>query len=496
MITSPFGHILLICVGFILRIAQYLSNRALWLDEIPIASSLISRSYVDLLKPLDNGQLAPFGFLWADKFFMDFLGPHELGLRLFPLVCGLLSVIIFYLICQKNFSNEVTSVALALFVLNGPLIYFSSELKPYICDVLVSLCFFYPGLKIIKMKDVKPIHFVLLALAGGLSVWFSYPSVFVLAALAIALIKPKDFKHQLSLGALTLVWLASFFGLHYLTRLNMDQGVSQMYQNYWNEYFVKIISLNIWDFRSSLTHLLNTFKDPAGFYFVGLALAFAIVGVIYIARENLRVCMLWAGPILMALLASQLEKYPFVERLILFLVPSYILFVAVGLNHVLAQTKKAVPVFSAICIILIFVHPALSSAYHLAKPRTREEIKPILHYLQKNLQKDDLVYVEYYGFKTIAFYAKEYGLDAKNFIIGQQNKTLDNLKDDVQRFRGKRVWILFPHYRYESERGEEVLFTSLLDLFGKREYTMEKPGKRYMFYDGRTVGSVLYLYSM
>lgn len=50
----------LIVLGIILRLVQYLYNRSIWLDESFIALNIMNRSFLELLKPLDFGQAAPY----------------------------------------------------------------------------------------------------------------------------------------------------------------------------------------------------------------------------------------------------------------------------------------------------------------------------------------------------------------------------------------------------------------------------------------------------
>ena len=87
---------LLIAVGIVLRLRQYLFNRSLWVDEAALASSIVSRSYPDLFKTLDYGLSAPFGFLVSSKFVVDIFGNNEFALRLIPLISGILAIVVLY----------------------------------------------------------------------------------------------------------------------------------------------------------------------------------------------------------------------------------------------------------------------------------------------------------------------------------------------------------------------------------------------------------------
>ena len=72
-------------IGAIVRLTQYFANRSLWLDEAMLANNIVPRSFSDLARALDHGQVAPIGFLWIEKALVSILGNNEFALRLFPL---------------------------------------------------------------------------------------------------------------------------------------------------------------------------------------------------------------------------------------------------------------------------------------------------------------------------------------------------------------------------------------------------------------------------
>jgi len=80
----------LLMIGAALRLTQYLANTSLWGDEILLASNILHRSTWELLRlPLANAQVAPRGFLLAEKLATLALGSSDYALRLFPLLCSL-----------------------------------------------------------------------------------------------------------------------------------------------------------------------------------------------------------------------------------------------------------------------------------------------------------------------------------------------------------------------------------------------------------------------
>ena len=73
-------------LGVLLRVARYPMDYPLWWDEAFVAVNFIRRDYVDLLRPLDYGQVCPILFLWCELTLVKLLGFSEWSLRLFPLV--------------------------------------------------------------------------------------------------------------------------------------------------------------------------------------------------------------------------------------------------------------------------------------------------------------------------------------------------------------------------------------------------------------------------
>src|SRR5262252_1207359 len=119
----------ILAYGILLRLTQYLSDRSLWMDESMLALNVVNRSFAQLLQPLDYNQGAPVGFLMAQRAAVTLFGPGEYALRLFPFICGLISLFLFYYLAKKCLEPGASRIGLALFAIVLPLIYYSSEAK-------------------------------------------------------------------------------------------------------------------------------------------------------------------------------------------------------------------------------------------------------------------------------------------------------------------------------------------------------------------------------
>ncbi len=84
-----------VALGVALRLARYAMDYPLWWDESFVAVNLLRRGFLDLLRPLDYGQVCPVLFLWAELAVVRLLGFNEWTLRLFPLLCAVASVPLF-----------------------------------------------------------------------------------------------------------------------------------------------------------------------------------------------------------------------------------------------------------------------------------------------------------------------------------------------------------------------------------------------------------------
>ena len=97
-------------LGCVLRIVRYAQNLPLWSDECFLAVNFINRGYLELLQPLDNGQIAPLLYLWVERLVIDLAGFSEWSLRLFPLLCGLGSMVLFWRLARRCVRLQPRSV--------------------------------------------------------------------------------------------------------------------------------------------------------------------------------------------------------------------------------------------------------------------------------------------------------------------------------------------------------------------------------------------------
>ena len=150
-----------LAAGCLLRLAQYLFDRSLWLDETFIALNILERGYRGLLGALDYNQGAPVGFLFLTKSLVLALGSSEYVLRLVPLAAGIASLFLFDRLCRVLLSDRSRLVAVSLLAVCDPLIYYASEVKQYASDVALALVLLVLGASLHRRRS-----------SDGMAVWF------------------------------------------------------------------------------------------------------------------------------------------------------------------------------------------------------------------------------------------------------------------------------------------------------------------------------------
>src|SRR5215216_2407681 len=223
-----------IAFGILLRAAQYLFNPSLYVDEGALALNVINRSFAGLLQPLDSNQAAPFGFLALERIALLAFGGSEYSLRLFPFLFSVASLFLFYHVARHCLAAWAVPIALAFFAASGHVIYYASQIKQYSSDVAITLLIVLIGLDVAR-KELIARRAALLAITGAVVVWFSHPSVFVLAGvgstLALIALRERDWARFWKLAACCFLWVSSF-ATFYMISLRSLSGNSTL-ENSW-----------------------------------------------------------------------------------------------------------------------------------------------------------------------------------------------------------------------------------------------------------------------
>ncbi len=373
---------LIVGVGIVFRVAQYLADRPFWMDEHSLAANVVPGRYGGLFGPLHNNQLAPPGFLAVARLACRALGSSRMALRVVPLLSGIASLFLFLVLCRRSLQPVPLLIAVALFAVTDDLIAYCAELKQYETDVAAALICTLLGLAMAS-RPIPISRWLGFAAAGALVVWFSHPSAFVLAGvgttLIVAAIGRRAWPDAAAFGVVCLAWLASFAVVHAVAMEQLHHG-REMWA-FWGFAFPPWPPATLHHAAWPALRLLYYFVNPLSFetplnpgLSALLGLGFFAVGVVSIWKRDRILFGMLMLPIAFTLGAAFLRLYPFHGRLILFLAPSYLLPIAEGAARIGERfNRRAV---WALILAALFLYPVLRDLNHLLTPRVRGDFSP------------------------------------------------------------------------------------------------------------------------
>ncbi|MGS5086881.1 glycosyltransferase family 39 protein [Hydrogenophaga sp. A37] len=457
----------LLALGLILRLRQYLFNRSLWLDEAYLAISFVERDLGELLlQPLANGQAAPLGFLLLVKTVTSVLGMHDWSLRLVPLLAGVLSLVAAVPLARLVLPGALArSVFVGLMALAPVLVYYSSEFKQYQGDVLCSVLILWLSVRF-RVEQWRADGW-LLALAGAACIWFSHASLFVLAGAGTVLwLEMAHRRHRaawLAITAAGLIWLVSFGLNHTLSLRNLTSNSSLI--GFWEAAYAPFPPQSIEDLRwywnnaLGLVYLAMRHTGVAhhgvmpGWFDalnVGL-LALTLLGCLALARLSKRMAGMALVTLIAVLAASALHLYPFRSRLILFLLPLVYLALAALVQLIWSQANRwvAKPVAMGLALGLIFVM-ALPSAHVFRHPENAQNIKGAMGHVAKHRQPGDQVVLGSLTHKAFDFYTPTFQIDDLPVVIFRVTPNREHdARATVRRIcldpQAGRSWLIISH---------------------------------------------------
>ena len=479
----------LLILGVVLRLRQYLSGRSLWADEAMLALNIVNRDFVGLFRPLDYDQGTPLGFLLVEKWFNLLLGRHELVLRFFPLLAGLASLWLFYLLAKRTLQGVGYYLALALFAINPALVDYSSEAKQYILDVAVILGLLLLAFPILKRQGDQR-KYIFLALGGIVALWFSHASLFVLAGIGIALIlthlQSREYSSlRLPFGMGTL-WLVNL-GLLYV--LNLRQLRANTYlATYWANGFIPMPPWSVAGGVSTYFSELIQFQFEI-FFLPLLVLVLMVAGWYLLYRDDRPLALVFALTTLFAFIASALRLYPVSGRLSLFLIPPGIILLGKFLEFIqkaLATNKMAFAVTTAVIVGYLVINPLIESSRNFISPKYYEHIRPTMQVLADSWKDGDVLFVTAWAEPAFRFYAPFYGLERVEITSSEIEDYPDGekLKSRIDPLIGqKRVWALFSHVYEQGGFNERDFLVAYLDQIGVQRREILRPGTSvYLFF--------------
>jgi 4-amino-4-deoxy-L-arabinose transferase-like glycosyltransferase len=395
-----------ICLAAALRIALWLQQRSLWIDEARLSLNIASRSYSGLLPPLDFDQTAPLLYLWVERFTAAVFGVSEASLRLPALAAGIATVALIYCVARRLFGGRAALLATAMSALSPTLIHFSSEVKQYSVEAFVSCAAVYLGLRWLEDPSNRGRWLPLVAL-GVVCIWVATPAPFVLASagLAVILTPALPMDRRVRLTVRLAVWWGGSLALAYLW-VYRHAAHDAYLRHYWSQAFLTPVRPGIlldtgvavrsvlWgpltiDRLMGVANLGTVVFVPAVAIVIGLFLA---IGVRRLVRAvGFSGSTLVLGPLVLAVLASTWQLYPISARTTMFYLPTLIVLAAAGVEEFADRWRS--PLGTWTIMILACVPLAWVAIGELRNADPREDLRPLIASLKARRLPAEPVYV-------------------------------------------------------------------------------------------------------
>lgn len=464
-------------VGILLAAIQLILNRSLWLDEAYLALNIIQKSNFELLKPLYYGQVAPILFLQIEKLISTIIPNSELGLRLFPFICYAISLFFFNKLIRILFKNTYTHIfCLSLFVFSSTLIYYASEVKQYMSDVMTLLISYYFMLAI---QDDEKKKYIRLTLIGTVSIFLSNIAPIILFTQGIYLLherwrnQKRDIKYLFTMG---LIWISVFAG-YYFTFLHNHPSKDYMLI-YWssNNGFMPLNPFDIAFYKAVFERMMTIFV--AFFGFLGTSvfpILFVTGGIVLLKSKKVSTIILLFEPILLHWILSGFKMYPFDNRLVLYVCPLLICAFGFGFEFITSSISqkfslKPHPIYAVFVPLLMGY-----SLYQTKLFSKNEAFKTCLEYVRQNRTDNAAIYVSYYASLPFYYYKNTtFPQLNNNLFIGHFTETKAQFEADLAQFEGK-TWLLFAN-NLPTDRAN---MTHLTDYYKSKDRVLKKEIKTY-----------------
>lgn len=379
--------------GLACRVHQYLANTSLWHDESFVALNVLHTNCADLLGARDWDEPSPPAFLLIEKLAVALLGPSEHALRLVPQLAGLIALAGFVALARRVTGGGRSWVwAVTLFGLSGALIEQANLVKHFALDLCFAIALAWLALR----AHVTPAPRRTLNTWGALAAvapWLSYASVFSFAGTSLVLglrhLRDWDWAQRRAYLRANTAVLISCVALLFPVRAQRTATLL----TFWSVGFPDTQSLPrllYWFVRTHLG-LYHYLAQPAR----ALGPVCVAAGVVYwwLHGRRFELVTLWT-PIALALAASSVHYWPFGgNQHMSFAAPAVTITVAVGIDVLLPTLRRWHPRAPNAAAVLLLGPALLTCAYHLAVPRWRHEMRPVIQYAQQGRSADDQMVV-------------------------------------------------------------------------------------------------------
>ncbi|MBQ4647033.1 MAG: glycosyltransferase family 39 protein [Candidatus Gastranaerophilales bacterium] len=322
-------------LGIIFRLNNIILYKP-WGDEC--YSILITKPNLPFCELFSDPGNPPFYYLILK--IIQYFSDSILIFRLSSVLFSILGAIFLFQFLYKNYSKKLANLALALYAINLPLIYFSQEIRNYSLQVLLGILILIYTFKLIEKSNAK--NWILYGILAIIAINTHYYQVLFLIAnfvyLSFIFIKNKRKNDLIFLISITFLAFLSFLPYYLSTAHNKA-----------------LLDSN---FNTQLPQISFDLIKKCIFYIFGGFIPF-IVSIFFLLKNNFKqkektlfIYTTWIiySIILLGIILSLLIRPMLVQRYLLFLIP----FVIINLSIIFTfeYKNKLSFLFVILCVIL------------------------------------------------------------------------------------------------------------------------------------------------
>lgn len=481
-------------------------NLDFWADEAWWASRLISENIYISIRPI--------GFVATSELLLNFSRSEEI-LRLPSFLSGVLSLWIIFLCCKKlSFHKNITLFIIGICAINPLLVTFSKEFKPYSIEILIHSLLILWSLSWKQGTPItrKEISFIIL------SILFSYSSIFVLPILIFLRFQPsiKDLslRHSSSFIAKTYykskkfhlyiaILAITIITILFVTYEHLIYGIEKRRIFFGEKYDVFPLNesyiLNFFWYIEKTIEWINlaggkTQNSPTLTPLLGLLF---ITGVIGIIKDNkLFILLVLTSPIIGTIIANIISIWPFGSfRANLFSIPSSILIIGYGANHLIKRRWGPYLLLILIPLILFLSFPASIKHYQIKLTENWSatiQAKKALNHIISQIKNDNnfgknIIIADWHSLQSIKYYLDYIYLNnqvtqnigLKNSRAGDSKLISDLLSREIilaeQSRISTRIWLIISN----QKRHHNIYNNPKIELYRTEKLNLQPGTEKY-----------------
>lgn len=399
----------LLAVGIAARFRQYLGHSSYWYDDAYLLLNIFEKSFTELVGPLQSNVVAPPLFLWILRGLYLFGGSSEWVMRLPGMAASVAALFLMLPLARRIVGSPGWPCAVALCALSHHALMLGYEVRPYSTDFLITevillACYAY------LMPDVprrqRAWGLAGLFAAALLAPWASFPSVFILGGVSLALFVEAL---RARLRTLWFSWLA-FTGLLSLSSMALWMTAARhLYypglQDHWAQRFVDVSSSG-----AAVAWMLRCVIGIGNYGTTGMGVPLVLFGALGLAvlwKRSPALVVLLASPFALVGVAAALRRYPLGDRLVFFIVPCLWLAAATGIGSVVRHLRGRFAWAGLAILSTLLLPDAIRMTKSLVVVEPRVEFREAFAYVHRHSSAGDRLWVShpevyevYFGRKT------------------------------------------------------------------------------------------------